>query len=337
LTAGVFAEVSIHPYTAIPQGATCLVAVSASGSYTYTFDIPAERLFAQEELYMFGALADTHQGTRYGPETKSFDRLVNAGEILSQKGAILIGINGDIATNNTEREYYLHGEAVKEIFAIDPTMPIYTVTGNHEAKYTGFSREWYDMYARNIVDYQTDFPAIYTEDNDLDYVVELPDGSVIIFLHQVYYDYGKATSRLMDDYQLDWLGDRLEQYKDRTVFLFFHTEMENKVGHFNNTTLLMMEKTEDYKRFDAYFKQYTNVIFLNGHSHETFERIFDETRADRMINTYGGEYATLVHVPSLAYSDIGHIVHVYEDYIVFEGYDFGNNETIAYGTFIIER
>ena len=337
LKKGVFAEVSIHSYTAIPKGASCLIAVSESGSYTYSFDIPAEQLFTQEELYIFGALADTHQGTRYGPETKSFDRLINAGEILSQKGAILIGINGDIATNNTEREYYLHGEAIKEIYAMNPNMPIYTVSGNHEAKYTGFSREWYDTYARNIVEYQTDFQAIYTEDNDLDYVVELPDGSVIIFLHQVYYDYGKTTSRLMDDYQLDWLGDRLEQYKDRTVFLFFHTEMENKVGHFNNTTLLMMEKTEDYKRFDAYFKQYTNVIFLNGHSHETFERIFDETRADRMINTYGGEYATLVHVPSLAYSDIGHIVHVYEDYIVFEGYDFGNNETIAYGTFIVER
>ena len=334
---GVQTEIIVHSYTAIPKGATRLMAVSESGSYTYSFDIPAERWFVQEELYVFGALADTHQGTRYGPETKSFDRLINAGEILSQKGAILIGINGDIATNNTEREYYLHGEAVKEIFAIDPTMPIYTVTGNHEAKYTGFSRDWYFQYAREIVEYQTDLVAIQTADNDLDYVVELPDGSVIIFLHQVYYDYGKTTSRLLDDYQLDWLGDRLEQYKDRTVFLFFHTEMENKVGHFNNTTLLMMEKTEDYKRFDAYFKQYTNVIFLNGHSHETFERIFDETRADRMINTYGGEYATLVHVPSLAYSDIGHIVHVYEDYIVFEGYDFGNEQTIAYGTFIIER
>ncbi len=337
LTAGVFAEVSIHDYTAIPQGATTLVAVSSGGSNTYTFELPAERLFEQEELYLFGAIADTHQGTRYGPETKSFDRLINAGEILSQKGAILIGINGDIATNNTEREYYLHGEAIKEIYAMNPNMPIYTVSGNHEAKYTGFSREWYDTYARNIVEYQTDFQAIYTEDNDLDYVVELPDGSVIIFLHQVYYDYAKTTSRLLDDYQLDWLGDRLEQYKDRTVFLFFHTEMEGKVGHFSDTNLLMMQRTEDYKRFDAYFKQYTNVIFFNGHSHATFEKVFDETRSDRVINTYGGEYATLAHLPSLAYSDIGHIVHVYEDYIVFEGYDFGNNESVAYGNFIIER
>ena len=330
---------SIHEYTAIPKGATRLIAVCSNGEqYTYSFDIPAERQFVAEELYLFGALSDTHQGTRYGPESQSVDRLVKAGEILSQKGAVLVGINGDIANANTEREYYLHGEAIKAIYAINPTMPIYTVSGNHEAKYTGFSREWYDMYARNIVEYQTDFPAIYTEDNDLDYVVELPDGSVIIFLHQVYYDYGKAESRLMDDYQLDWLGDRLEQYKDRTVFLFFHTEMEGKVGHFSNTTLVMKQRTEDYKRLNAYFEQYTNVIFFSGHSHNSFQVVFDETLFDRIINSYEGKYATLVHIPSLSDNIAdGHIVHVYEDYIVFEGYDFENEQTFAYGTFIIER
>ena len=334
---GVQTEVVIHSYTAIPKDATRLLAISESGAYSYSFDIPVEHLFAQEELYTFGALADTHQGTRSGPESLSYDRLVNAGEILSQKGAVLIGINGDIATNNTEREYYLHGEAVKEIFGIDPTMPIYTVTGNHEAKYTGFSREWYDQYAREIVEYDTDLVAIYTAENDLDYVVEMPDGSVIIFLHQIYYDYGKATSRLMDDSQLDWLGECLEQYKDRTVFLFFHTEMQGKVGYFSNSNLVMATRTEDYKRLDAYFKQYTNVIFFSGHSHADFDKVFDEQYFDRVINSYDGEYATLVHLPSLAYSNLGHVVHVYEDYIVFEGYDFENGQTVAYGTFIIER
>jgi len=33
----------------------------------------------------------------------------------------------------------------------------------------------------------------------------------------------------------------------------------------------------------------------------------------------------------------GFLVHVYEDYIVFEGYDFVNNQTIAYATYIIQR
>ena len=61
------------------------------------------------------------------------------------------------------------------------------------------------------------------------------------------------------------------------------------------------------------------------------------TKIVRIFNTYGGEYATLVHIPSLANSSLGHIVHVYEDCIVFEGYQFGKEQTFAYATFIIEK
>ena len=329
----------ISANVAIPTGATHLIASNTSGGrYVYSFTIPEEHRLTSKELYIFGALSDTHQGTRYGEESVSLERLINAGQILSQKGAILIGINGDIANDNVEREYVLHAEAIQSIFKTNSQMPIYTVSGNHEAKYTGFSREWYLKYTRDVVDYQTDLDPIFTDGNDLDFVVEMPDGSVIIFLHQVYYDYGTPTSRLMDDYQLDWLGDRFEEYKDRTVFLFFHSQMQGKVGDLNGSdALIMRTDTEDYKRLDAYFKQYTNVVYFNGHSHGSFDVVFSEEYGDRIFNTYGGEYATLVHIPSLANSSLGHIVHVYEDCIVFEGYDFGKEQTFAYATFIIEK
>ncbi|MBE6699200.1 MAG: hypothetical protein E7584_03040 [Ruminococcaceae bacterium] len=329
----------ISANVAIPTGATHLIALNTSGGrYVYSFTIPEEHRLTSKELYLFGALSDTHQGTRYGEESVSLERLINAGQILSQKGAILIGINGDIANDNVEREYVLHSEAIQSIFKTNSQMPIYTVSGNHEAKYTGFSREWYLEYTRDVVDYQTDLDPIFTDGNDLDFFVEMPDGSVIIFLHQVYYDYGTPTSRLMDDYQLDWLGDRFEEYKDRTVFLFFHSQMQGKVGDLNgNDALIMRTDTEDYKRLDAYFKQYTNVVYFNGHSHGSFDVVFSEKYGDRIFNTYGGEYATLVHIPSLAQSQLGHIVHVYEDCIVFEGYHFGKEQTFAYATFIIEK
>ena len=86
------------------------------------------------------------------------------------------------------------------------------------------------------------------------------------------------------------------------------------------------------------FKEYTNVIFFSGHSHNSFDIVFDAERSSRVINTYGGEYATLVHIPSLADNIAdGYIVHVYEDCIVFEGYEFENDEAFAYATFIIEK
>ena len=339
--AGRLINYTINRYTAIPKGATRLMAVNVTGiGKTYSFDIPEERLFTAEELYTFGAISDTHQGTRYGPESLSYDRLVNAGRVLSEKNAILVGIDGDITYINLEFEYVLHADAVKEIFEFAPDMPIFTTTGNHESRDPyPFSKEMYLKYTRDLVEYDSDFSCIYSDGNDLDYVVELPDGSVIIFLHQVYYDYGKPDSRLMEDYQLDWLGNRLEQYKDSTVFLFFHSQMQDKVGDFNSndSRLDMGPQTEDYKRLDAYFKQYTNVIFFNGHSHNNFEIVFSEQYGDRLIDTYGGEYATLVHIPSLGQLQLGHIVHVYEDYIVFEGYHFGNEKAFSYATFIIEK
>ena len=332
---------SIYESTAIPVGATRLIAVNTTGiRYTYSYTVPAERRLTSQKQYTFGALADTHQGTRYGPESLSYERLVNAGKILSEKDAILIGIAGDITYINLEFEYALHADAVKEIFGFAPDMPVFATTGNHESRDPyPFDKEMYLKYTRNLVDYNSDLTYIYSDGNDLDYVVELPDGSVIIFLHQVYYDYNKSDSRLMDDYQLDWLGNRLEQYKDRAVFLFFHSQMQGKVGDFNDNAdgLDMCTYTEDYKRLDAYFKQYTNVIFFNGHSHGSFDNVLSDDYRDRVFNTYSGEYATLVHIPSLAQSQIGHIVHVYEDCIVFEGYDFANKQTFAYATFIIEK
>ena len=332
-------EYTLHKSTAIPTQATKLMALSMLDSrYVYEFVIPAERLLSSQSLYTFGALSDTHQGTRYGDENLSFDRLINAGKILSQKGSILIGINGDIVNDNTEREYILHAEAIKSIYAFAPNLPIWCSSGNHESKNIGFAKEWYFQYARDVVDYQTDLTPLFTKDNDLDFAVEMPDGSVIIFLHQTYYDYGNPTSRLLNDAQLNWLGERLETYQDRTVFLFFHTEMQGKVGDFNGSNALVMGKdTEDYRRLDAYFQQYTNVIFFNGHSHGNFDVLFSNEYGDRIFEDGGHEYATLVHIPSLAQSQLGRIVHVYEDCIVFEGYDFANEQVIAYATFIVEK
>ncbi len=331
-------QITVHAQTAIPQDATRLLVANGSGVTVYVYDIPIERQFTKKEIYSFGALSDTHQGTRYGDESQSVEKLINAGKILSQKGAIMVGINGDVINDNTENEYILHSKAIKQLYSIAPNLPVWCTSGNHEAAYIDFPYDWYMKYTRNVVDYDTDLTPIFADGNSFDFVIEMPDGSVIVFLHQLYYDYTEDVSSLLADYQLDWLEDRLEEYKDRTVFLFFHTEMEGKVGDLNESTLVMRTDAEDYRRKDANFKQYTNVVFFNGHSHGSFNTVFSEQYGDRIFNTYNEEYATLVHIPALAdaVSD-GYIVHVYDDCIVFEGYDFTNQQTFAYATFIIVK
>ena len=354
------AEVTIQSFTAIPKGATRLLAVSADKKTTYSYDLPTERLFQKEQLYSFGALSDSHQGERYGANTIPYSHFINASKTLHEKGALTIGLCGDFSYDNIESEYILHANAVKEIQGFAPNMPIFTTSGNHESKYTGFSREWYLKYARDVVDYDSDLKKIFTVGDDLDYVVELPDGSVMVFLHQIYYDYGKTTSRLLDDYQLDWLEARLEQYKDRTVFLFFHTFIDGEAGDAQSSTgkeygLPLIAGTVEHTRFNQLFTKYKNVVYFSGHSHQSFDLQLMDPKAENKTNLYtnidnnDGTFATMVHIPSVAatrsgtnLSDAknrseGYLVRVYEDCVVFEGYDFVNNQNFAYATYIIAR
>ena len=350
------AEITIQSFTAIPEGATRLIAVSGNKQMTYSYTIPAERLLIEDELYVFGALSDTHQGTRYGSTDIPYNHFINAAKVLYEKGAITIGICGDFSYDNIKSEYILHANAIKEIYKHAPNMPIFTTTGNHESKYTGFSYDWYMEYTRGVVDYDSELTYSNFGKDNLDYVVELPDGSVMIFLHQIYYDYGKSTSRLLDDHQLKWFEERLEEYKDRTVFLFFHTFMDEQVGDAtssgNEYGLPLISSTVEYKKFDELFKKYTNVVYFSGHSHWAFDSQLVEakpgkTNDDKNIDNKDGTYATMVHIPACSTPRVligsgdgrseGYIVRVYEDCIVFEGYEFVKGETFAYATYIIQK
>ena len=355
-TAEVEADITVQSFTAIPKGATRVLAVNKGETVTYSYTIPESRRMTAEELYNFGAISDTHQGVRYGATSIPYNHFVNAAKVLYEKGAIAIGICGDFSYNNEESEYILHEKAIKEIYEFAPDMPIFTTTGNHEAKYTGFSYDWYMQYARDVVDYNSDLDYKYFDGNELDYVVELPDGSVMIYFHQQYYDYGNSTSRLVTDEQLVWLEARLEQYKDQTVFFFFHTFMDEMVGDAstpgNEYGLPMISSTVEYKKFTEYFTKYTNVVYFSGHSHWAFDAQLTEpkpgkTNDDKNIDDLDGTFATMVHIPACSTPRVlvgsgngrseGYIVRVYENCVVFEGYEFVQGETFAYATYIIEK
>lgn len=357
--AGEVLEVFVQEFTAIPPEATHVVA-ERKGEVVSVYELPTERCFRGAQLYSFGAISDTHQGTRYGAPSIPYEHFVSAAKQLSDMGASMIGICGDISYANEESEYVLHANAVREIFNYAPKMPIYTVSGNHESKYTGFSKDWFFKYSRNVVNYDSALKPLFSDGNDLDFVIELPDGSVMIYLNQVYYDYGKKTSRLLDDYQLDWLGARLEQYRDRTVFLFFHTFLDGEAGDASTSngkeySLPLIEGTVDHTRLSEYLSKYRNVIYFSGHSHQSFDLQFMKDKEGNNSNLYtnvdnnGGTFATMVHIPSVAaprtgvsLSDDatrseGYLVRVYEDRVIFEGYDFINGQTLAYAYYVIGR
>ena len=287
------AEITIQSFTAIPKGATKLLAISADKKTTYSYDLPAERLFDKEQLYSFGALSDSHQGYRYDSTGAiPYNHFVDAVKDLSAMGASIIGMSGDFTYDNKEFEYQLHAKVIKELFQYNPKLPIYTTSGNHESKHTGFSKDWFLKYSRNVVDYDTDMLPIFEAGNDLDFAIELPDGSVMLYLNQIYYDYGTTASRLLDDYQITWLENQLEKYKDRTVFLFFHTFIDEEAGDASTHTgkeygLPLISGTVEYKRFNELFSKYKNVVYFSGHSHQSFDLQFMKEKAGDKSNLYG--------------------------------------------------
>lgn len=352
-------EIPVQSFTAIPAGATRLVAKKGV-NFAYSFELPRERIYSGEQLYSVGAISDSHQGTRYGETSLPYNHFVGAAKQLSDMGVSMIGICGDISYENKEFEYALHADAIREIYAYNPQMPIYTVSGNHECKYTGFSREWFLKYSRNVVKYDTKLLPVFSDGNTLDFVIELPDGSVMIYLNQIYYDYGKTTSRLLDDTQLDWLGARLEEYRDKTVFLFFHTFLDEEAGDASTSagkeySLPLIAGTVDHTRLVKYLTKYRNVVYFSGHSHQSFDLQFMKEKAGDKSNLYtniddnGGNFATMVHIPSVAaprtgekLSDDktrseGYVVYVYEDRVVLHGYDFVNQQTLAYACYVIMK
>ena len=358
--ANTLAEVTIQSFTAIPAGATQLIVVGAGQKHTYSYSIPESRRFGGEALYSFGAISDSHQGNRYGNQSIPYNHFIDAVKDLDRMGASIIGMAGDFSYENQEFEYQLHAQAIKELYAYNSKLPIYTVSGNHESKYTGFSKDWFLKYSRDVVDYDTDMDPIFSDGNELDFVIELPDGSVMIYLNQQYYDYNTLTSRLLDDYQLTWLEKKLEQYQDVTVFLFFHTFIDGEAGDAQSSTgkeygLPLIAGTVEYQKFSELFNKYQNVVYFSGHSHQSFDLQLMDPKTDGRTNTYtnidnnNGTFATMVHIPSVAatrsgasLSDAktrseGYLVLVYEDCIVFQGYDFVNDQTFAYATYIIQK
>ena len=100
-------------------------------------------------------------------------------------------------------------------------------------------------------------------------------------------------------------------------------------------------------------KEYKNVIFLNGHSHWSYDMQKYNPRMN--ITDYNGTYCTMVHISSVSSprsvlkdtsKDVtemnmlkseGLLIRAYDDRIVFTAIDFIKGVFLSYATFTIDR
>ena len=351
----------IYDYTAIPAGAA-QVLVYKGALCRGSMELPPEKQAdCGAPLYSFGSISDVHFN-RY-MVTLSDDACVtfrNALDFFDKNGVALVAHSGDIGNEGEEDSLQKFSRIAGQY-----DFPVYSCTGNHDV---GDGPIW-DLWVNYInadVYANPDRPDVAIAPNGIDFAYhpESLGGDVFIFLSQRAWDYNRPESRLLDDSQLDWLEATLETYKTDRVYLYFHTFMAddqnnitagegnciNELGVYYHLGYTV--GTPDEVRLKGLMKRYKNVIFFNGHSHFDFDTIALNPQIN--ITSYGGEYATFVHNPSVTsprnitarskdYSDMpmrssqGYLAQVYADRVVLTGVEFWGTRFVSYATYVIFR
>ena len=358
-------EYQVQSFTAIPEGAETIL-VYRCGIFTGEAEIPEEKIADfGEKTYNFGALSDVHFNRYNGSLTGDDSCLTfaNALNFIDYFDVELVALSGDLSVHG-ERDAFEKFNTI----ASEHDYPVYTCTGNHDVDDEFVLSDWQELINIGVYGEEKAEGVVEVSANGLDFVYapESIDGDVFVFLSQYAWDYNSPESRILTDDQLDWLEAQLEKYKDTTVYLFFHTFLNNPVegevpgmgeGNLVNNKghqydLPFTEGCPDEVRFTEMMDEYENVVYFNGHSHWAYD--MQELNDNLNIADYNGEYATMVHLSGVGSprrttanladttehymrSSEGMIINVYEDKIVLTGVDFLRGEMLSYATYVIEK
>ena len=339
-TQNITTEFKMYENTIIPQGAKKLVACGASGSSvsdeTVSCSLPDNCTYALGNDYIneFQIISDVHVTTDNGATGEVTYSNVHFKAMLadiaknSPKSSGIF-INGDMANTGSEQEY----KKIAEMYYAQSGLPyLHMSIGNHDwlqnnpnnqfQKYVG-------IFNKNV----TTPEKVYYDEwiNGYHYIYlggEQPG------LHAVLYNE-----------QLQWL-DKLLEYDaannpDKPVFVFLHQSMYNTVaGSFAGQN---WDGVENEAALQAVFKKYSNIIFLNGHSHWELDSIgcmfagdedkpvaFNTAAVGYLWSSYDivtGEFYEGSH---------GWFVRIYDDKVVFMGRDFVNGLFMPSAMFIVQ-
>ncbi len=291
-----------------------------------------------ERLYRFGLLSDIHDYE--GSAAEASDDFFRALTIFNDKeDVVMTCICGDITQNGTEAEFEFYANDVNRF---SPNTPVYTTTGNHDATYNGLNEDLWRQYTG--------------QERVFELSQTLSNGTTdhFLFLGMKYWSLGSGGAPyLLEDIQ--WLEDKLEEYRNERCFVFTHLFFPDKCGNLNGIYPesnwlggVQLEKLEKLNN------HYVNSIWFSGHSHWKWylQKYQDTANIYRtmMSNKNYPECGWCVHVPSCAYpidsdgttregknlESEGAVVDVYENYIDIRGIDIKNNKYLPIATYRLD-
>ena len=284
-------------------------------------------------LYSVGMLSDVHLNTQNSYYSDSFSDFDTALKFFNQADVAFTFTCGDITENGIEAEFARY----KEIVAANPSSPVYTTTGNHDATQSGINEELWTQYTGYGLTYELS--------------KTLPNGRTdhYLFLGMSAWNFSEAytTANLM------WLRSRLEAYKNERCFIITHLFFPEGAGNMLNIypegNWLRGVQLNELKTLAA---KYVNTIWFSGHSHWKWSL----QQYDDDANIYRNQDAGwTVHIPSCAKpSDSdgnpgssyarqekkdqseGAILNVYENHIDVLGVDFISGKYLPIATYRLD-
>lgn len=273
----------------------------------------------QTPLYSIGMLSDVH--CEDNQRTESISDFKTALNFFRSREVAMTCICGDITQNGTKQELSIYRQLVN---AHSSMTPVYTTSGNHDCPEEGLDEELWMQYTKQ--------PLVFEES------VTLPDGSTdhFLFLGMSYWSFagGYLTKNI------NWLGEKLEEYKNERCFVITHLFFPDRAGNLNGIYLSNnWLKEEQLDKLQGMCDRYVNSIWFSGHSHWKWElqRYQDRANIYRRFDENGAATSGwCVHIPSCAQpidsdgttrvgmplESQGSIIHVYKDRIELLGIDF---------------
>lgn len=319
---------------------------------------------------IFAAASDIHVNYQYyaSGARQAHEKWENALKFFEENSAEYVIISGDLTGDDNEKDVSLEQQYQDYVRIINDSGfsgEIYEALGNH-GSFTSQLDLFYE-YTQSGNDSSVHYPDGKTN-SPYYYVVK--GNNVFVFM---YVEMGNDTTdnkvsnaAVFSDEQLNWLDETLNQFdtEENNVFVICHVPFSNygaglPYGRTDiYSDLLSLGAVDDpidlqnYK-FKGILQEHTDVIVMSGHTHLT---LYENANYSDVNN----EFAHTVHLPSTSYPrgrdpqetyNLGYdgrysavkngygseayLVEVYDDYIVYTGYNLATGKIIPAACIII--
>ena len=323
-------------HTAIPAGATRLIATTSKSSLTVA-NAKAEYVLPESKRlttgsgdlkYTFSSYSDVHidpDGYYKNYETK-FTQALN---YANKKGTDFIVSSGDMVNFGLDSEWEIYERILSQS---NYNNPVYESNGNHDLR-SNIDNGRKSFVRATGTDNTT---ANYDANKPYYYVTEKTTGDMFIFM-ALEGDYKTHTVDSFTQEQINWLTNLLSKYYNTgiNIYIIEHAAIEGfGAGDRMDNPLYKSHLSQSFtstQQFKALLQKYPKLIWMSGHTHIDYELGYNYSNengtACHMIHNSAvigstkadSSNSALDYNDGNGYNSQGYYVEVYNNQVVYYG------------------